>query len=357
MTSDPNSPRRAALAEALRACGLVDTHYHVGPELLPRRYNVAGLAAAAAEWRATLVLKNHTYPTTPLASLARAEYGARFVGSVVLNRFVGGLNPDAVAGALSGNRTRVEGDGGGPAEPPLVVWMPTVHAASHLRTLGHAFDPRWSGCCGEAHAGGGAEEVAPVEAFDDALRPRPELLRVIEAIARSRGVLATGHLSSDEIMRLVPLALDCGVPSVIITHPHYPSVALSDERLRLLTRDPRVFVEHCFAVHTIEGVPLEQIADSVRATGPEQVIIASDFGQVCSEPFPGGTALYAFELQRLLGAHLGGEDFLGMFSRSGARALGLGGQGWLSDDRQTDRSAREAGAHGAVPREPGGLEP
>ena len=95
-----------ALKEELREAGVVDTHYHVGPELIVRRYDVKTLADAAAPFGATLVLKNHTYPTTPLASLARARFGAQFFGGVVLNRYVGGLNPQAVEGARSGNRTR-----------------------------------------------------------------------------------------------------------------------------------------------------------------------------------------------------------------------------------------------------------
>lgn len=312
------------LREALRENGLVDTHYHIGPELLPRRYNVATLAAAARDWGATLVLKNHTYATTPLASLARSEYGVRFLGSVVLNRFVGGLNPDAVLGARSGNRSRVSDDEPSPDEPPFVVWMPTVHAAAHLKTLGHAFDPRWSGCCVETHAASETPKPeTPVEVFDDALKPRPELLKVLEVIGQTGSRLATGHLSSAEVVKLVPLALDYGVPAIIITHPHYPSTQLSDEQLRTLTRDPRVFIEHCLAVHTIEKVALEQFAASIRATGAEQVIVASDFGQVCSAPFPDGTFQHASELGQLLAQHLGREDFLSMFSQNGARALGF----------------------------------
>lgn len=343
MASDSTRLDAAArLHETLRASGLVDTHYHVGPELLPRRYNVATLAAAAAGWNATLVLKNHTYPTTPLASLARAEYGVRFVGSVVLNRFVGGLNADAVLGAHSGNRSNVSDTPQTTTEPPFVVWMPTVHAASHLRTLGHAFDPRWSGCCNHqddnqavpsdnavttslvsTHNEQAALNEQPVVAFDEALRPRAELLHVLEAVARTRSTLATGHLAADEIVRLVPLALDYGVRSVIITHPHYPSVRLSDEQLRFLSRDPRVFVEHCMAVHTIEEVPLEQIAASIRATGPEQVVVASDFGQIHSEPFPDGTLTYASRLEQLLVSDVSRADFVAMYSCNGARALGL----------------------------------
>src|SRR3954452_18902950 len=135
----------AALREELQDAGVVDTHYHVGPELIVRRYDVKTLADKAVPFRATLVLKNHTYPTTPLASLARAQFGANFLGGVVLNNFVGGLNPQAVEGARSGNRSNVSDPAFDPS--PIIVWMPTVHAESHLRLHGFGFDPRWAGCC------------------------------------------------------------------------------------------------------------------------------------------------------------------------------------------------------------------
>ena len=47
-----------ALREELRDAGLVDTHYHVGPELIVRRYDVKTLADKAVPFGATLVLKN-----------------------------------------------------------------------------------------------------------------------------------------------------------------------------------------------------------------------------------------------------------------------------------------------------------
>lgn len=318
-----NAPPEA-MEEQLRICGLVDTHYHVGPELLPRRYTVADLAEAARDWRATIVLKNHTYPTTPLASLARDRYGVRFLGSVVLNRFVGGLNPDAVVGAVSGNRANVRRDGSGPlaADPPVVVWMPTVHAVSHLRSLGRAFDPRWWG--GDERSESDTHRSdSPVVAFDTSLRPTRELLQVLETIARTGSILATGHLAAAEIERLVPLALDMGVRRVILTHPHYPSVNLSNEQMRELSARPEVFIEHCFAIHTIERVPLETIAESVLYTGPDQVVLSTDFGQVCSDPFPAGTVRYACALGNLLKCRIGQAQLLAMFSTNGLRALRL----------------------------------
>lgn len=155
-----------SLSHDLLACGLVDTHFHVGPELLDRRYDVSTLAEAARRCRMTLVLKNHTYPTTPLAALARSRLDVRFLGSVVLNRFVGGLNPDAMYGAASGNRAKLEGKS---IDPTFVVYMPTVHAESHLRVLGHAFDGRWS--CGHNMVAGAHDSGDPVRVFDEQLRP------------------------------------------------------------------------------------------------------------------------------------------------------------------------------------------
>lgn len=290
---------------------LVDTHYHVGPELFPRRYDVATLAEAAKPTNMALVLKNHTYPTTPLASLARAHYGVQFMGGVVLNRFVGGLNPDAVFGAVSGNHTDVLHPEN--PEPPIVVWMPTVHAVSHLKTLGQSFDQRWwGGCTPQAMPTGD-----PVAVFDDDLKPAPQLKEVLQAIAATGSRLATGHLEAREIMRLVPMALELGVPGVILTHPHYPSVRLSDPQLAELASDPRVFIEHCFAIHTIEEVPLQDFVRSIEATGPGQVILSTDFGQVHSDPLPEGSLRFAREL----GANE--QDLHTMMSANPRRALGL----------------------------------
>ncbi len=311
------------LAEALLEAGVVDTHFHVGPELLPRRYDALELARAARSWNATLVLKNHTYPTTPLASLARKHEGVRLLGGTVLNRFVGGLSSDAVTSAASGNRTEPQIE---QEEPPFVVWMPTVHAQAHLDVLGHAFDPRWSGgceSCDSALDGAAAAQEDAVTVFERDGTPAGELPAVLKAIAAAGARLATGHLSADEVMRLVPMALDAGVPAVILTHPHYPSIQLSDDQLVELTGDDRVFIEHCFAIHTIEKVPLERFVESIRRTGLGQVILSTDFGQIHSDPFPDCTVRFARAMDERWPREFGREGLLRLFSENPRRALGL----------------------------------
>jgi len=214
-----------------------------------------------------------------------------------------------------------------PDPSPMVVWMPTVHARSHLQFHGFGFDPRWSGCCthGEADHATVARTTAeePVIVFDDDGSPAPQLIPTLEAIARNNCVLASGHLHAEEVKRLVPLALELGVKRVILTHPHYPSINLSDTDLKMLSRHPEVFIEHCFAIHTQDGVPLESYAESIRITGPEQVLLSTDFGQVTSDPFPEGTLRYAAALASLLEGKVSRVGFLAMFTGNGRRALGI----------------------------------
>ncbi|MFM1868922.1 MAG: hypothetical protein RL591_2330 [Planctomycetota bacterium] len=308
------------LADRLREAGIVDTHFHVGPELIRRRYDIAELAEAVRPWNATLVLKNHTYPTTPLASFARRHAGVRLLGGTVLNRFVGGMNPDAVVSARSGNKADVHTDAG--HDPTFVVWMPTVHAESHLATLGRSFDPHWGGCAACTPPPSGPPET-PVRVFEADGKPVPAVVPVLEEIARSGACLATGHLSASEIMRLVPMALEIGVRTVILTHPHYPSVELSDKQLCELTRSDRVFIEHCFAIHTIEQVPLERFVASIDATGPDQVILSTDFGQIHSDPFPDCTVRFASAIRALKPARCSENDLVSMCTSTPRRALGL----------------------------------
>ena len=162
-----------------------------------------------------------------------------------------------------------------------------------------------------------------MEVFAPDGSPDPKLPAVLEAVAAAGARLATGHLSAAEIMRLVPMALEAGVPAVLLTHPHYPSVNLSDEQLVELVRDERVFVEHCFAIHTIERVPLERFVTSVEATGTDQVMLSTDFGQLHSDPFPDCTIRFARAIESLWPAGMSADRLVALFTDNPRRALGL----------------------------------
>lgn len=210
----------------------------------------------------------------------------------------------------------------------MVVWMPTVHAGAHMRFHGGGtFDARWLGCGGEEFESLSDEEVEPIEAFDDRGVPRPELLDVVEAIVKTGCTLATGHLGPQETMDLVDIAVDRGVKRIVVTHPHYPCTDLSDEQLVRLAGRPGVWLEHCMAIHTLESVPIERFAASIKATGPDRVLLASDFGQVHSESFPDGNRTLLAKLVPLIEDEIEDDAIVAMFTSNCRRALGLADAG------------------------------
>lgn len=270
---------------------VIDFHVHVGPEVLARRYDVLTLADEAAAAGFGAVLKHHSIATAPLAALARAR-GVLMAGGVVLNRGVGGFNPDAVDALAEASKSRVEA-----REPDAirsVVWMPTVHAESHLRHNGRRdFVPAWgvdAARCREYPPGAGLSIWAggPDEPGD----LLPGVRAVVARIAAHDLVLATGHLSRPEVLALVDQAVAAGVRRIVVTHAFYQATGLSiDDQVRLAAH-PGVCLEYCWSNVHFDGIPLDRYVDAIRAVGPGRALLSSDLGQPSMERVGEGLAAF-----------------------------------------------------------------
>jgi len=104
--------------------GAIDFHVHADPELFGRIGDAVEIArrCAAAGMRA-LVFKAHHEGTMTRAYFVNRQVGSvQAFGGLVLNDFVGGINPTAVQAALDmGAR---------------VIWAPTMHSKHHEDTFG-----------------------------------------------------------------------------------------------------------------------------------------------------------------------------------------------------------------------------
>lgn len=223
----------------------IDTHVHAAPDVKPRKLTdrEVALEAANADMRA-VVLKSHVTITADRAAIAEAAVHGRVrvLGGVVLNRAVGGLNPDAVGAALAmGGR---------------VVWLPTTSARST--------SPRLEGREGIAVTEGG--HVVPA------------LAEIFERIAAADAVLATGHLVAEELRVVVPDAKRRGVRRILVTHPELPLVGLDTETQRALARDGAMF-ERCWQSVISGGATLDRVIADIRAVGIESTVLATDLGQ------------------------------------------------------------------------------
>jgi hypothetical protein len=246
--------------------GAYDLHVHSAPDLFPRIADDRQVVAdAAAHGFAGVVMKNHFEGTASRAKLAAREGGGlKVYGSLVLNRYVGGVNPYAVEAALRlGAR---------------IIWMPTLDAACHRRAFGFG--------------GGFAAQSSGLETPSEGLsilregRLIPEA-REVMALARQHGAaLATGHLSFEEIAALVAEAAGQGFRKLILTHPYDKAPGLELEQVRALAM-PHVRVEFVFCSITPNWAFTDAatIAHCIKTIGPARFVISSDGGQA-HNPMP-----------------------------------------------------------------------
>ena len=265
-------------------------HVHIGPEIIPRRYCAARLAEELQPHNMGAVVKHHFIPTTYLVSGLPAPQV--LTGSVTLNTFCGGIQPDALRSAAGGLRDHAAQEH--PTPYRFVVWMPTISARTHLAYYGRDLDTAWGVPIQYAKSEAEATPLSVLNS-DGQLTENTEAL--IQEIAASDLILATGHLCRNEIFALVERAVEIGVRRIVITHAFFPPHGLSIADQVALSRLPGVYIEHSWFVSEIDGVSVSQYAEAIRAVGPAKTVLSTDGGQVVSDPIPQAWCKYISELQ------------------------------------------------------------
>lgn len=248
---------------------VVDMHVHMAPCLFARPFDEISFAMQARNvgYRA-VVFKCHFTMTADRVQLVRKVVpGIEIFGGIVLNYFVGGLNPRAVESAI----------GFGAKE----VWMPTIHAANHINTIGKPTLPTHKSLfkTDDRHIKG----ITIFSGCGDLL---PEVHEILDLIANANIILGTGHLSLEETMALIREAKNHGVKKILITHPEWEGSMIPIEEQLKLT-ELGAFIEHDF----LPCMPLRQrcdpslIATAIKKVGASRCVIATDMGQTWS-PHP-----------------------------------------------------------------------
>ncbi len=290
--------------------GAYDTHMHVAPDVVERKIDDVSLARLFAELGMDgFVLKSHYGSTAERASVVRtAVPGVNVLGAISLNRAVGGMNPLAVEiAAREGART---------------VWLPTVDSVneSHEREVNRSRPPAkvpvWVKLQLELREQG--IEIEPVPVVDPGGSVLPQTREVLEMIARHDMVLATGHLSRDEIFSVVDAAVTAGVQTIVVTHPEFPSQNLGIPDQQALA-ERGALLERCFTTPHTGKVAWETWVDNTRAVGAEHSVLSTDLGQVFNPPVEDGMALM---VDRLLEAGLSEQEVHRMAVTNSRRVAG-----------------------------------
>lgn len=276
--------------------GVIDMHVHTAPDVCQRTCNDLELTAAAVHAGArAIVIKGHHCATVARAALCNAYNRSTFdsnpfvmYGGLALNYEVGGLNPKAVQTALEMGAK--------------VIWLPTVDAENARRKHGRS---------------GG------IRMTDDRGVPTSELRRIFTLIKEYDAVLATGHISPNEIRCVVDSARNIGVRKVVLTHPEYWVVDMSLESQKELVLDYDVILERCFMQPLKSGKWIsnaERNLDAIRKLGAESTILSTDCGNPATPPWEISMQQY---LQFMADHNVSQEKLRSMVQTTPARLLGL----------------------------------
>jgi len=279
--------------EAVR--GAYDLHVHVGPDVMQRRIDDVTLAERFLEVGLRgFALKSHYTSTAERAQVVkRAVPGIDAIGTLTLNAAVGGLNPLAIEIAAR--------------EAARIVWLPTVDSVNESDERDREYPegvpkPAWARIQAELHEQG--IDALPVAVVDAAGEPLPALIAVLDLVARHRLVLATGHLSRDEIFTVVDGAQAAGVAHVVVTHPEFPSEDIAiDDQVALVEKG--AILERCFTTPHTGKCTWEHVFEGIRATGVASNLLSTDLGQPPNPPVEDGLALFA---DRLFAAGFSDEE-------------------------------------------------
>ncbi len=283
--------------------GAVDIHVHTAPSVFPRLLNDIDLAQLAADYgMAAVVLKSHAGDTSARAAIADAQVPTlRVVGGVVLNRFVGGVNPYAVEAALTlGGR---------------FVWFPTMHAVGHVAHYGGA---GYTEQAGDRQP----QPVEPVRVLDDAGALLPSVHNVLDVVAAHPGtVLVNGHLGATETLAVFMAARERKIERLVVSHPNLHLTSF-DADLQARFTDLGATIEHCYLPHTEAwgGVPFEKTAADIRAVGAARCVLSTDLGQANQVAAPEGLLRFG---GALLAAGLSQDEVRQMVVTNPAALVGV----------------------------------
>lgn len=284
------------------AAGVIDMHVHSHPDVFGRNMDDIDLAMLAkARGMRGILLKNHVTSTADRAALVmKVVPGIEVFGGIVLNRAVGGINPDAVEWMhrMYGGRGKV-------------VWLPTFESDKHVKTFGK---PDAKGLV-----------VAPGG------KVTPEMEAILKIIARENLLLATGHVHPEEVIAVVKRGKELGVKNMIVTHglTNVPGLTMAQAKevvsmgavievcflqFQAGPNAPLAFLTHWTQINA------KHVAQAVKEFGAQGLVVSSDLGQSANMVHPDGLEVAIAAMKR---EGISDADIDTMVRKNPARLLGL----------------------------------
>lgn len=261
--------------------GAYDLHVHAAPSIFPRWGDAEELVQVCDQHgMAGVVLKAHHGDTTTLARILDKHAVCSVYGGVVLNQFVGGLNPACVDAAIQLGAK--------------IVWLPTLHAKTHRIKLGSlgGFHFQKSGL-----DPGLSQEITLLDGSGNLLDP---MKKILDLLSGTGVVLATGHVGKDEIFALHGYIGEQKLDiNLLVNHVFFTAPGLEVEDLVHLHNARTWFeVSHLTYTEITKAAPYEKVVDALKKHPDFNWIMVSDSGQKANLKCPDALVEFASQLRQ-----------------------------------------------------------
>ncbi|MDD4990145.1 MAG: DUF6282 family protein [Candidatus Pacebacteria bacterium] len=248
----------------------IDLHVHIGPEIIPRKFNLPELLKQERGKIKGIAVKNHFFPTVAMEQKTKCMLFV--IHSVVLNDYVGGLNPNVIRACAE------------LSSRPIIVWFPTIHAQNILQNQKFEIPLEWIGKENIKKIKlQPTKNIQGINVLNEQNNISSQTVKVLKTIKKCGAILATGHLSWQESRKLVSMAnKKFGIQKIIITHPIYQKIDMPIEIQKELV-STGALIEHCYSMYSIDKIPIAKIAAQIKDIGAKNCILSSDVGQVFSK--------------------------------------------------------------------------
>jgi hypothetical protein len=302
--------------------GVIDFHVHAAPDSEPRNIDADDLARMAKKMGMRgIVLKNHYEDTAALAYMMRKEVpGIELFGGITMDLTNGGICLESVE-----HMTAMKGGWG------RVVWLPTYDSEHDVKNAAaRASTPRADSSTASGAAnrscGGQTKEAGtgPFVRVSENGHLVPSVLELIDYIAKHpQMVLETGHLYPEEILLVTHEAQARGAKHVVITHAI--SQGMTIPQMQAAAKDG-AFVEITYLSMLLskdQARTFKEYANTIRAVGPKNCIIATDVGRIMTPQPPLEPQAMIDFMQALRKEGISVADINLMAKTNPALALGL----------------------------------
>jgi hypothetical protein len=280
--------------------GAIDMHVHAFPDPeIDTGWDQINIAKRATEaGMGGIVYKAHTFPTAatvPLVQQVIDDYArsigkppARVYGGIVLNNYVGGLNPASVEMAI-----KLGGK---------VVWLPSHHSAHHRKVMG---------------------QEGGIRLLDDNGEPVKPLREIFSLVAEHDLILDPCHAGTRERFVVIQEAKKAGVKRIIITHPDWNVTKATIEQQAEMGRMGAYIGLFMYGAvpnfNNPQCDPMEMIR-IIKQVTPQRTVVATDLGTAVNVHPVEGMRLF---IRILLACNISKPDIVQMIKGNPRWLLGL----------------------------------